>query len=342
MDTTFDSVGATPGLVELDRALRTRRGRHGIRGLAPIGLAAALFLGGIGFERAATPAAPAGPADPTEFALIAQAWDLLHARYVDAANLDPTALAHGAIDGMTYAVGDTGHTYLLTPDQASAADDALEASAVDWAMIPGTKFALIRLSVFSHGCAEEVRKAVGAALRVHATGLVLDLRGNPGGYTEEAVRLASLFLEPDEVVTRSRDADGVESVSMVPSDAVTIRLPLVVLVDHDSASSSEVVVGALQDYQRATIVGAATTGTGTGLEGFPLVDGSELWIGTERWLTPAGRSAWHVGLAPDVPVAMPTGAIAVTPDRLSRLGVKGLARSGDTQLLRAIDLLRTP
>ena len=73
---------------------------------------------------------------------------------------------------------------------------------------------------------------------------------------------------------------------------------------------------------------------------FPLADGSVLSIGTSEWLTPAGRSAWHVGLVPDVRVELAPGVAPVRPDRLAALGSKGLARSGDVQLLRAIELLR--
>src|SRR4029077_8535940 len=121
----------------------------------------------------------------------------------------------------------------------------------------------------------------------------------------------------------------------VPLDSVTVDLPLAILVDGDSASSSELVAGALQDAARAKIIGTTTAGTGTVMNVFPLTDGSELWIGTKQWLTPSGRSAWHVGLPPDVVGSLPDGTWPVTPDRLAKLGVKGLTASGDGQLLRA-------
>ena len=132
-----------------------------LRRLGVLGLAVALFLGGVGFERAtstATTGPASGRADTEDFALIGQAWDLLHREYVDAANLDPSVLAHGAIEGMADAVGDTGHTYLLTADEAADQDQALSSSpdgsdepVVAWAMVPRTKLALIRLAVFGGG-----------------------------------------------------------------------------------------------------------------------------------------------------------------------------------------------
>ncbi len=323
-------------------------GGHGLRRLGVVALAAALFLGGVGFERAtATEASATTGAHQGELALLGQAWDLLDREYVDAGDLDPIVLIRGAIEGMAYAVGDTGHTYLLTPDEAAAEDQALSSSAggtgqpaVDWALVPGTKTALIRLTIFSEGSAGEVRAAVDRATEAGATGLVLDLRGNPGGWEDEAVGVASVFLGAGEVVLRERGADHREVEVTVPADAAPTHLPLVVLVDADSASCAEIVAGALQDAHRATLVGTTTTGTGTLMTDFPLKDGSILSIGTSEWLTPAGRSAWHVGLAPDVNVELPPGVGPVRPDQLATLGSKRLAKSGDAQLLRALAILR--
>ena len=422
------SMAAVPDRIEVepDSARPTRHARRWRRRLSVIVMAVTFFLAGVGAHWAVT---PGGYQEPAEFALVGQAWDLLHSEYVDAADLDPAALAHGAINGMTDAVGDTGHTYLLTKDEEAAHDEALSRSyggigveldssasfptisslvpgapaamaglkvgdriaavdgvptagpdqervvdsiagtpgtvvvlmidrpgrtaplrvpltraevpqsAVDWAMIPGSRFALVRLAIFGEGCAEDLRAALHQATAAKATGLVLDLRGNGGGRTDEAIRVASLFLAPGTVVVRERGADGAETVESVPADAVPTDLPLVVLVDGDSASASEIVVGAFQDAHRAKIVGTRTAGTGTVLTGYPLADGSVLWVGTEEWLTPAGRSAWHVGLAPDVSVKLRTGVVPVAPSRLRALGAKGLAKSGDAQLLRAIALL---
>ena len=90
-------------------------------------------------------------------------------------------------------------------------------------------------------------------------------------------------------------------------------LPLVVVVDGNTASSAEIVSGALQDAGRAKVVGETTFGTGTVLGEFDLSDGSALRVGTVEWLTPSGRRIWHEGIAPDVPVALPSGVQPLRP-----------------------------
>ena len=98
-------------------------------------------------------------------------------------------------------------------------------------------------------------------------------------------------------------------------------------------------MGALQDVGRSTVIGTQTAGTGTVMNAWTYDDGSEFWIGTSRWFTPNGRSAWHVGLEPDVVVELPDGTYPLDPTDLSALGAAGLATSGDTQLLRALEEL---
>ena len=105
----------------------------------------------------------------------------------------------------------------------------------------------------------------------------------------------------------------------VSPDGVATDLPLVVVVDGTTASSSEIVSGALQDAGRAKIVGETTFGTGTVLGEFTLSDGSALRIGTVEWLTPEGRRIWHEGIAPDVPVTLPDGVVPLTPDDVREL-----------------------
>ena len=104
------------------------------------------------------------------------------------------------------------------------------------------------------------------------------------------------------------------------------------LVDGQTASSAEILTGALQDAGRATIVGVTTYGTGTVVSTYPLQDGGALTIGTERWLTPKGRAIWREGLVPDEVVALPTGAALVVPDDFASLGAGGIAATSDAQL----------
>lgn len=210
---------------------------------------------------------------------------------------------------------------------------------ITWTMVPGRTIALIRLEQFSTGATKALEDALTRAKAAGATAILLDLRGNPGGYVNEAVGVASQFVG-DGIVYRSIDRSGVEKDSPVEPGGLWTTGPLVVLTDGDTASSAEIVTGAIQDAKRGEVVGEKTFGTGTVLGRFDLADGSSLRIGVERWLTRAGRPIWHEGLQPDVTVALPADVQLVRPDDLRDMTAAQLAASGDTQLLRALEVLK--
>jgi carboxyl-terminal processing protease len=214
----------------------------------------------------------------------------------------------------------------------------LDLPLVSWAVAPGSRDAVIRVESFSAGAAKGVAAALREALDQGAEGVVLDLRGNPGGYVNEPVETASQFLE-DGVVYRSVDRSGKETPHPVEGAAMAPDLPLVVLVDDQTASSAEILTGALQDAGRARIVGVKTYGTGTVVTTYPLRDGGALMIGTERWLTPKGRAIWREGLVPDQVVELPTGAAQIVPDDFATLGSGGIAATSDAQLKAALAAL---
>ncbi len=116
---------------------------------------------------------------------------------------------------------------------------------------------------------------------------------------------------------------------------------MVVLVDENSASSSEIVSGALQDAGRAQIVGVTTYGTGTVLGEYVLSDGSALRIGTVEWLTPKGRQIWHNGITPDVVVERASDVQPLLPDAVRDLTAAEVKTIADPQLAKAIELSRT-
>lgn len=210
---------------------------------------------------------------------------------------------------------------------------------VEWARIPGTRLAMIRIDQFSTGTTADLDRALESAKAAGAVGVVLDLRGDPGGVVDEALGVASQFIGSG-VVYRTRDASGNETSAPVRPGGVALTTPLVVLVDRGTASSAEIVAGALQDAKRARIVGQTTFGTGTVLSEFELPDGSALRVGTVEWLTRDGRQIWHHGIVPDVSVALASGTPPITPSVLQRMTAGALARSGDRQLLTAIHELR--
>ncbi len=441
--TTFDpdtGVSSPPAIdpstpVTPPPTLSRRRSTAVTRATVAFAVAVA-FVVGVGIGRmdlgpagivSVIPGASAAPGD--EFALIREAWDTIHKNYVDAKNLDDRKLAYGAIDGMTNAVGDTGHTTFMTPEARAARNSALSGSyvgigaevdttadglplivgvfrgspadkaglkagdivvAVDgksttgesvdsviarvrgeagtpvvltvrsgadgpvrdvriiradvqiepvsWAMVPGSKTAMLRLEQFSSGAGPKLKAALEEIRAAGADRLIFDLRGNPGGYVSEAVVVASQFLASGNVYIE-RNAAGEEKATAVATGGVAVDQPLVVLVDNGSASAAEIVAGAVQDAGRAKLVGEKTFGTGTVLGEFPLSDGSALRIGTVEWLTPKGRVIWHAGIPPDVVVARPAAIQPVVPDDLKAMSAADLAKLADPQVKRAIELL---
>ena len=209
---------------------------------------------------------------------------------------------------------------------------------VSWSLAPGSRDAVIRLESFSTGAAKALVGAITAARAAGATGMVLDLRANPGGYVNEAVDVASQFLGSG-VVYISQDRSGKQVPHEVAGGGIATDIPLVVLVDGQTASSAEIVTGAIQDAGRATIVGETTYGTGTVVGTFPLSDGSAVTIGTERWLTPNGHAIWREGLTPDQAVALAQGVSFLVPNDFATLGTGGIGGTQDAQLQAALAAL---
>ncbi len=212
---------------------------------------------------------------------------------------------------------------------------------VAWSMVPGTSIAVVGINQFSDGAAREARRATRRALADGATGVVLDLRGNPGGLVHEAIGVARLFLPRGSVVYQEQDRHGERDPVTTQDDPVAADVPLVVLLDEGSASAAEIVAAALHDNGRARLVGERSFGTGTVLNFFGLSDGSAIRLGVLRWLTPTGRSAFETGVTPDVTVELPETGAMLYPDALDDLSPRGFRRSQDTQLRRAVRLLTT-
>ncbi len=158
--------------------------------------------------------------------------------------------------------------------------------------------AYIRISHFSERTNEGLLPVLESITREKAVGIILDLRSNPGGLLEEVVDVAGRFLQ-EGVVVYVVDNQGQRASLSIKPGGLTTKLPLVVLVDNYSASASEVLAGALQDYSRAAIAGATTYGKGSVNALHRLKDGSGLYITTARWLTPNGRLIEGKGISPD-------------------------------------------
>ena len=188
------------------------------------------------------------------------------------------------------------------------------------------EFAYVHLKRFSADAGAKLRAELEDLLTDETQGLIFDLRGNPGGLLREAIKVTSVFLE-DERVLIERFSDGTEEIynteggALVPDD-----LPLVVLVNWGSASASEIVAGALQDVERAPLVGVTTYGKGSVQLPHTLSDESLLRVTIALWYTPSDRSINATGLEPDIVVEL-TNAQSDNEE--------------DPQLDRAIEFLRS-
>ena len=166
--------------------------------------------------------------------------------------------------------------------------------AVPFALMVEPGIGYVPMQTFYDGSAEEVRAAVAKLRTEGAKGIILDLRGNPGGLLEQALDLSSLFLKPGQQISVVRRRGERPEIDVVPDLAakpsVPDQVPLVVLTDEGSASASEIVAGALQDHDRALVVGARTYGKGLVQETFQLEGKHLLKVTTGKWFTPSGRT----------------------------------------------------
>ena len=158
--------------------------------------------------------------------------------------------------------------------------------------------AYIDITSFSENTNDELNAGLQALDLKDSTGIVLDLRDNPGGLVSDVVDVASHFIKTGVIVTMVDNKGDRSSESAQPNGVFT-DLPMVVLVNQYSASGSEVLTGALQDYHRATIAGNITLGKGSYDSFFPLSDGSGIYLTIGRWLTPDGREIEGKGITPD-------------------------------------------
>ncbi len=224
------------------------------------------------------------------------------------------------------------------PTDITVVRAAVQVPAITWAVLPGTNVTHILISEFGERCTEQLVEAIGTSRSSGGRAIILDLRNNPGGIRDEAVGVASQFLKEGNVLLEE-DAEGNVQPFPVKPGGVAIDTPLVVLVNEGSASSSEVVAGAIQDYRRARLVGTTTFGTGTVLTPFGLSDGSAILLGTSQWKTPLGRQIWKRGIVPDVQVPLKDDAVPLLPQETASLTLDQLRASSDTQLVRALQEL---
>jgi carboxyl-terminal processing protease len=182
----------------------------------------------------------------------------------------------------------------------------------------------IQVTNFNNDTQQGFDEAVSAAVTENPKGLILDLRNNPGGYLETAIEMASEWVE-DGVVVKEKYADGKIEDHEARGRARLKNIPTAVLVNEGSASASEIVSGALQDDEKAVLVGKKTFGKGSVQTLLNLKDGSSMKVTIAKWLTPKGRSISDEGIMPDI-------IVDLTPDDYNS--------SKDPQMEKAKEILK--
>ena len=272
--------------------------------------------------------------------------------------------------------GPRGTKVVLTVQREGVADpmvftllrDTIKIESVKSRMIEGN-IAYVRLTQFQEQSGKDLAKALKQLRDQKAQSTILDLRNNPGGLLTTAVEVSEQFVSPGKLIVyvKSRDGRKDEYVSRVkdqPED-----YPMIVLVNEGSASASEIVAGALQDWGRAVVIGNQTFGKGSVQTILPLQDGSGLRLTTAKYYTPKGRSIQSTGITPDIvvkakaapaakagekdadgkpPKVPESGAPPAKPndDGASKApgaagGEGGESTEDDPQLQKAIELLKT-
>ncbi|MEM6276347.1 MAG: S41 family peptidase [Pseudomonadota bacterium] len=182
---------------------------------------------------------------------------------------------------------------------------------------------VLRVSTFNDQTYPNLREGLidqfeDAGGKENVSGVVIDLRNNPGGLLTAAVRVSDAFLTAGEIVsTRGREPQDAERFNATPDDLAE-GLPIVVLINGGSASASEIVAGALQDHQRAIVVGTKSFGKGSVQSIMPLRGSGAMRLTTARYYTPSGRSIQALGISPDIIVEQPRRAAATDEEEAAR------------------------
>lgn len=230
--------------------------------------------------------------------------------------------------------GPIGSTVMLTihrigeskPIEVTLTREKYALPTVEAKMLPGTTFGYIKVAMETAETANEFAKALDTLKAQRVTGLVVDLRNNPGGlFPDPVVDIAGQFLKSNDVVVYEKYRDGTEKAYNAGSRRGVVDLPLAVLVNNGTASAAEILAGALKDYKRGVLIGEPTYGKGSVQVIRQLSDGAALHITVATWFTPKRNQIEGTGLQPDI-------AVPLTDE--------DIRKSIDPQLDRAIEFLK--
>jgi carboxyl-terminal processing protease len=234
------------------------------------------------------------------------------------------------------------HAGETEPYEVTITRAKIELDPVSWRMLPNNVMWL-RLSQFSSGATEGVKKALRDGKAAGAEAVILDLRNNPGGLVFEAIGINSQFMPNGTTMYKQEDKDGdMKPVKTIGNDGEWLEGPLVVLINGNSASAAEITSSALQASGRAQLYGETTYGTGTVLLPFTLDDGSIAMLGTDLWLTADDKQIWKKGVDPDVEVSLEPGVQVDIPILYSDQDITEdeYSQVEDNQLTAGYDAIR--
>jgi carboxyl-terminal processing protease len=221
----------------------------------------------------------------------------------------------------------------------------IKIESVKWTTLGDVGY--IKLSQFNENVSVQVERALKELASQKVKGVILDLRNDPGGLLSEAVNVADLFLPEGRLVVYTRSRNGeTQKYFARRKPVVPDEFPVIVLINKGSASASEIVAGALQDYKRAVILGEKSFGKASVQNIIPLEDGSALKLTVAHYYTPLGRLIHNKGIVPDVQVAMDENQEEALQEAIRQKRLEGkngliLLPEKDPQLSKAIELIRS-
>lgn len=224
------------------------------------------------------------------------------------------------------------------PIEITITREEINFPSVSWRKL-SNNIALVRLNQFTERSTDEMKQVLTDVKAQGATSIVLDLRNNSGGLVSTLIGVASQFLPPDTTVLLEQDRSGARKPYKTSEGGLATDIPLVVLVNSNTASAGEILAGALQDANRAQVIGVPTFGTATVLRTFDLNGGAQLRIGTTEWLTPKGNVVRGKGITPNEIVELPPQVTPLTPTEAAKLDPQALLKSDDVQLTHGIKVL---
>jgi len=249
-------------------------------------------------------------------------------------------------------VGPAGSSLTLTiqrPGQAQSFDvtmkrEQIQTPIITYYYFPESHIADIQIMQFAQDTDSMLRQALTDLKKQGVQKIILDLRDNPGGYFDQAIAVASEFIPAGNGhnVVLVKDSNGAIAPQPVQPGGLATDLPLVVLVNNNTASAAEIVTGAIKDNQRGIVIGEHTFGTGTVLQEFDLPDGSALLLGIQEFLTPSGKFIRNGGITPDMQVAMPSPSTPENTPLVEQENHQTAAQalqSNDTQFIAAYQYL---